>query len=365
MTHRRSTHWLVLFCFGLFTLTSLVAHAQDVPPITTDTQLYDALLNGHMTYEAAGTGGTTDIFVVEYTGFGPEVTNVTDSIGNEKNARISPDGEYISYLGETDPGVWSLFVAEIDGENERQLTPDGVNVVGFPTWSPDSTQIAFSAIWGGDGAPKIFRTNVDGTNQYVLTQGEGFAAVEPDWYGFENGDTRITYIHAENGMLHVYTLDPVLATTQQVSQNTDQKTNPTWLTDQYIVSTERPDENSDAELLRYDAETGENVALTDNAENDCCGLMEVNGTTFVHLGDRDGQRELFRANLDGSNSQNLTEDFDFTIVIFQLLPDGTIIIGYEEDGVRKVGIMGTDGSIFYMQDGANPGFWQSPTVGEA
>jgi dipeptidyl aminopeptidase/acylaminoacyl peptidase len=99
----------------------------------------------------------------------------------------SPDGTQIAYVGIVQYGKdspdgqahFGIFVANADGSGARQLT-EGVNE-GWPSWSPDGTQIAFSStrtdptvrecISGGHAScpTDIYVMNADGSNITRLT----------------------------------------------------------------------------------------------------------------------------------------------------------------------------------------------------
>jgi Tol biopolymer transport system component/DNA-binding winged helix-turn-helix (wHTH) protein len=58
--------------------------------------------------------------------------------------RFSPDGSHLAYVSYRS-GSGEVWLADADGQNERQLTNLRAHIVGFPRWSPDGKQIAFHA----------------------------------------------------------------------------------------------------------------------------------------------------------------------------------------------------------------------------
>jgi len=77
--------------------------------------------------------------------------------------RLSPDGKRIAFerhldddfaLGEHRVGRWDIFVINVDGSGERDLTGER-EAAGFPKWSPDGRTILFLAHRMENGRPSI------------------------------------------------------------------------------------------------------------------------------------------------------------------------------------------------------------------
>jgi len=94
----------------------------------------------------------------------------------------SPDGKYIAFT-RRDPhvGIYDggLYVVSSSGRGLRKLVDRGG---GFPAWSPDGRQVAFlSAVLNADGSngPAIYVVDRDGTNERRLTT--SYTAQDPSW----------------------------------------------------------------------------------------------------------------------------------------------------------------------------------------
>src|SRR5262249_4480831 len=83
----------------------------------------------------------------------------------------SPDGLQIAYGMTVGDGV-ELFVCELDGSNQRQLTQlGGLNCL--PAWSPDGLRIAFTHTGSGEEIGSLYLVNTDGTNPTVILRAAG------------------------------------------------------------------------------------------------------------------------------------------------------------------------------------------------
>ena len=136
----------------------------------------------------------------------------TEEIHNMLPA-ISPNGNRIAYTSTrgSSNGHWDIWVADRDGRNLQNLTPNTPNSTeSAPTWSPSGTQLAFTS--DRVGSNQIYIMNVDGTGVQKIT----------------------------------------------AEKRTDR---PSWSSQNYIAySTERPAGN---DVAVFDIATGRNVVVTD------------------------------------------------------------------------------------------------------
>jgi dipeptidyl aminopeptidase/acylaminoacyl peptidase len=92
----------------------------------------------------------------------------------ERQVDWSPDGDKLAFLARR-AGHWYLTIADLDGENARQLTRHGGNDAR-PRWSPDGKSLAYlsSGVGGGDGSDDtgwdLWVYPVDGDGARRLTE---------------------------------------------------------------------------------------------------------------------------------------------------------------------------------------------------
>jgi Tol biopolymer transport system component len=94
-------------------------------------------------------------------------------------AAWSPSGESIAFVSDRD-GNEEIYAMNSDGSDQRRLTAIPGNDHWPPSWSPDSTRIAFTSDGTGDN-PDIFVMNADGSGLTQVTNDPGGDAF-PAWY---------------------------------------------------------------------------------------------------------------------------------------------------------------------------------------
>ena len=198
-----------------------------------------------------------------------------------------PTAPRIAYTETSDSGIW---LADVDGTNQRLLTGRGSN----PVWSPDSTTIAFrrSGLW---------LMNADGTNQRRLTDRGQDPVWSPDSTRFAftvtitqedaGGGSR----HTELGIWSIHTDGTDLrqltgySTTDETGLAADDAPNPVWSPDGTQLAYARVERTVETIAPRTwgFAVTGGEVAMIDaNGTN----LRIVTGNGLDPTWSPDGER---------------------------------------------------------------------------
>lgn len=120
-------------------------------------------------------GARGDVFTVPAK-HGP-TRNLTASPGvHERDATWSPDGRWIAYLSDAS-GEDELWIRPQDGLGEpKQLTRDGDTYKYAPTWSPDSSRLAWS-----DKKNRLQWVQVETTEVTVVDQSEAWEIRDFTW----------------------------------------------------------------------------------------------------------------------------------------------------------------------------------------
>lgn len=102
--------------------------------------------------------------------------------GPEFAPALSPDGARLAFVRLDDNLVSHLYVADITGQNQREISfplpPAVISAVSAPAWSPDGTRLLFSA--GQPGALHLWSVRTDGTGLVQYTAA-GVSDLEGAW----------------------------------------------------------------------------------------------------------------------------------------------------------------------------------------
>jgi WD40 repeat protein len=131
----------------------------------TDSPIFGQQTNGLIVYGADG-----QLFAVD-----PDGTNqrpFLPEIQPAEAASFSPDGTKVAFWRPMIGGNY-LWVADIDGDNLRQLGGEAHSQHGIPLpaeWSPDGRELVYSTLTA------VYRVTVDGSTEQLLGLGHG-----PEW----------------------------------------------------------------------------------------------------------------------------------------------------------------------------------------
>ena len=120
-------------------------------------------------------GNQADIYVMDING-GRQRNLTKHAIADEVHPAWSPDGRKIAFVSGRD-GNSNIYVMDADGKNVHQLTDHPVSDTN-PAWSPNGRKIAFQS--SRDGNVEIYVMDADGGNVRRLTHRLAFD-IMPAW----------------------------------------------------------------------------------------------------------------------------------------------------------------------------------------
>ena len=256
----------------------------------------------------------------------------------------SPDGKHILFIGDSREGRTDLHVMEADGSRVRRLTEDLANEQGA-IWSPDGTQILFVSYHDHQDDIFLVKSMEEPKTYIIQLQPEGLSET-PRRRIFEPNNTRPT----------VASINPCSSTTGShrkdtawdlvtvpITNNNYNDTTGDWSPDgtQIVFSSFR---EGDREIYVINADGSSERPLTHNEASDIDPNWSPDGEEILFSSNRDGNREIYVMNADGSQPRRLTHN-ESVDVEPDWSPDGTqILFSSNRDGNREIYVMNADGS---------------------
>ena len=225
-----------------------------------------------------------------------------------------------------------IWVIDADGANSVNLT-DRIAHDFWSRWSPDGTRIVFSSVFEGTDLD-IWVMDADGANHANLTDNERALDAEPAW---SPDGTRIAFWSDRiDDNRDIWVMDADGANPTRLTELPGSEENPAWSPDGTRLLF-----NSDRQLYSMDASGADMQLLQESA---CCSSWSPGGAKIAFHSDRDGNKEIYTMNADGTNPVRLTDNRGSDLVP-KWLPDGTrIIFGSFRDGAMNVYMMNDDGT---------------------
>lgn len=172
---------------------------------------------------------------------------------------LSPDGKRMIFL-KVFEGREQMFIANVDGTGERQLSHDTVDIED-PAWSPEGLQVAYVRLDGERNSLHVM--NIDGTADRRLSPPTQ-SPIHPAW--------------TPDGRSILYCTDDDLD----------------------------PPRKNAAEIYRIDVASGKIETLISGGVN-TYPVPSPDGRKIAFRKMLDINSEVFVANMDGSNARNLTD----------------------------------------------------------
>lgn len=252
----------------------------------------------------------------------PDGTNqrrLTSSEGDEIQPAPSPDGTRIAFNCK-DGQYGEICVMNIDGSNRQNLTNDDDDEHD-PTWSPDSSQIAFIRDF------QIFVMNADGSGQHALSE-ENFSSLTG--LAWSPDGTQLAFSAMGDSQLrHLFLINTDgsnLRELTNVAGDNAEYFEPAWSPDgSRIAFRNFVFENNSTALLIINAD-GSNLqtVLSNDASVGTPAWSPDSNHIIFHLG-----YDIYSINVDGTNLVRLTDDPNWDTEPEWLSPSGVAEVGVE------------------------------------
>jgi len=235
--------------------------------------------------------GDPDVFTMAVDGSG--VSNLGTRDWGDKRASWSPDGTRIAYdswhAGVEEFDIWTM---NADGSGKRRVTTSPLRDT-MPAWSPTGDWIAFTRKRARSSAEDVWLIRPDGTGERLYARGGAGGAWSPD-------GRRLVY--SRGGELYMGSRRLTRTRAYEAASAG------AWSPDGRRILYTRWPVGAFGDIYVLDLRTGKSRRLTKARADDTDASWSPDGKRIVFDSTRDGNREVYVMDADGSGLRNVSRN---------------------------------------------------------
>ncbi len=277
------------------------------------------------------------------------ISNIVTTSGANNPITFSPDGAHLAFIREYDSGESALFVANVDGSDERKLATRYLpsSYLGSLAWSPDGNRIVCT---GGHLEEKIRHVELvdigarDGVEQRISTQ-DFYYIGDIAWVA----DCRSLLLIAnerESQPTQVWEMAYPAGIVRRISVDLNFYAGLSLSVDSSALVTVRGQRTMN--IWTQSLEDGEAKQITSGPAltDGFAGIGWTPDDRIVYSSNASGRSDIWIMNADGSNRKQLTHDLGTDRSGLSVSPDGRFVafvsIQQDTNHIWRVNIDGTN-----------------------
>lgn len=242
-----------------------------------------------------------EIYVMNADGSGQ--TRVTTSTGLDCCPTWSPDSTKIAFRGRHSGGQQQIYVVNANGTGQTQLTV--FNAAHYDqSFSPDGKKIAYGYRTATDN--EIFVANADGSGEINVTNSPG-----PDYGQVWSPDgKKFAFLTAREGNekgVQLYVMNVDGSSPKNLSNTIGNHTTPVWSPDGSKIAFVRFLSKDDSEVFVMNADGSGQRNLSNHTAIDEFPTWSPDGTQVAFVTNRNGNKDIYIAKVDGTGLTRLTD----------------------------------------------------------
>lgn len=249
---------------------------------------------GELAYEG-NRAGNWDIYLLDLsTGI---TFNLTHSPTDELDPAWSPDGSQLAFSADSDGDlVPEMYLIGADGSGLRLISSDGSGGYRSPVWSADGESLVFVLGFG-----QIYRMDPEGGSERRL--GAGFLpslSADAEWllYSAESTSTLDSDIYRQRITTHQIV---------NLTNNTSNEWGARWSPDSTEIAFSAL-RGGRTRVYVMDANGGSLRALTNTGGNDIDPAWSADGAQIAFASEVGGVKQLYVVDANGDNLRRVTDD---------------------------------------------------------
>ncbi len=251
-------------------------------------------------------GGEKHVVVMDFDG--ENVTQITKGGGLNLLPSWSPDGGTLLFTSYRYDNP-DLFEVSLNGGASKRLSNrPGLNTGG--RISPDGSKIALTL--SQDGNSEVYLLGRDGTLLQRLTTAWGIDT-SPSW---SPDGRRIAFVSSRAGNPHLYIMNADGSGQKRLTFQGNYNQTPNFSPRGNLIAFTARDEFNRFDIFTFNVESGDIVRLTQDQGNNEDPSFSANGRLIVFTSTRNGGRQIWLTNLDGTHQRQITAGGDHTSPTF-------------------------------------------------